>query len=171
LLNIPQRSPLEVPYHAEINAIIQATAQANGLGSAEEVRRIVDAYFDGPHKRISILARGEFRTELVHVMLLILQRPNDEASNLCSLLYLRVKSLICLLEANMPDDLQVMQARILVAYYELAHGMLEAASRSIGACAKAARSKDFRVFGDDNDNPVFIQQRRRAWWALYNLDR
>lgn len=72
-------------------------------------------------------------------------------------------------------SIQVLQAGILIALYELGHAMYPAAYMSIGSCARYGTA-----FGFDNrgmcivgasDNWMDKEERNRAWWAIMILDR
>lgn len=103
-------------------------------------------------------------------MYLVLQAPPEVGAPMTSLLYLRVKALVSILETSKRWSFQLVQSRILLAYYELGHGLLVDASRTIGACAKAARHlKLYDSLAGDND--IMKEEKRRTWWTLHNLDR
>jgi hypothetical protein len=163
-------SPLESLRISDAEAMMYATAQLNGLDSEQHTQEIVELYIAGPHLRLPILvARRRYAVELVHAMYLFLQRPHG-GSSMTSLLYFRTKTLITMLEATKGLSLQVLQARILLAYYEVDHGLTEAGTSSVAACAKMCRflgiSPRVRI-----DEPIATEEMRRAWWALYNIDR
>lgn len=93
-----------------------------------------------------------------------------------SSLYVKVKGIISLLEATTYHSLETVQSRILVAFYELGHGLHHAATASIGACGKIAR---FIALHNDLKHPypeetargILLEEKRRTMWALHNLDR
>jgi hypothetical protein len=90
-------------------------------------------------------------------------------------LYVMVKSVVSLLEATGYNTLNTVQCRIVVAFYEMGHGLYPAASVSIGGCARLAiavglnRSKEQDMLSDDEI--IEEEERRRTWWAIVNLDR
>ncbi|KAL4780858.1 hypothetical protein BJX76DRAFT_364026 [Aspergillus varians] len=69
----------------------------------------------------------------------------------------------------------VLQAGLLVALYELGHGIYPAAFLSIGACARYAHALGINVSRTVPTRRVLtlveVEERRRVWWALVVLDR
>jgi hypothetical protein len=86
-----------------------------------------------------------------------------------------VKSVVSLLEATGYNSLDTVQCRIIVAFYEMGHGLYPAASVSIGGCARLAiaiglnRSKERDMLSDGE--MLEEEERGRTWWAIMNLDR
>jgi hypothetical protein len=157
---------------SDAEAMMYATAQLNGLDSEQCTQKIVESYLEGPHPRLPILAiRRRYGIELVHAMYLFLQKPQPDGASLTSLLYFRTRTLIIVSEISKGLSLELLQARLLLAYYEVAHGLTEAGASSVAACAKISRflgaSPRVRIKNDH----VATEEMRRAWWALYNLDR
>lgn len=159
------------------------------LGSQENVITICHAYFNTVHLRLPILSRKQFDETLFEstntmgadikalclAMFLVQQRPQQNGETMQTLSYVSLKTILSLLEVANRPNIQVTQCRVLVAYYELAHGLHPAALLSIGACAKAARliSLQKSIRWDETGNDVFTldEERRRTWWAIFNLDR
>lgn len=69
----------------------------------------------------------------------------------------------------------VLQAGILVALYELGHGIYPAAFLTIGSCARYAYALGINVSQRVSTKRVItlveVEERRRVWWALVVLDR
>lgn len=69
----------------------------------------------------------------------------------------------------------VLQAGVLVALYELGHGIYPAAFLSIGACARYAHVLGISVSHTVPTRRVLtlveVEERRRVWWAIVILDR
>lgn len=170
-LRFSQKSHLDVLNHAEYDAAAYSIAQANGLVSSEKIDAVIHAFFSGPHTRLPILAFDNFDTTLIHAIYLVLQRPYKGQRDMASLLYLRTKNLVEMAEASGIRSLQLLQARILIAYYELGHCMVSAAASSVGACAKKARFMGLSPYAREYEDRKVTQERRRTWWALFNLDR
>lgn len=162
------------------------------LGSLDNIRATADSYFDTVHLRVPILSRKRFTDSLMRLpgqslmtradisalclaMFILQQRPQTGWRSMRSSLYVTMKSIISLLEATDYRSLQFVQCRVLVAFYEMGHGLDAAASTSISACGKAARSiglhkRDFHTAQDD-DVLLLSEERKRTWWAILNLDR
>ncbi|KAL2698184.1 hypothetical protein AAEP93_010894 [Penicillium crustosum] len=69
----------------------------------------------------------------------------------------------------------VLQAGVLIALYELGHGIYPAAFLSIGACARYAHALGINVSRTAPNRRVLtlveVEERRRVWWAIVILDR
>ena len=69
----------------------------------------------------------------------------------------------------------VLQAGVLLALYELGHGIYPAAYLSIGACARYAHALGINggrtLYTRKVLTLVEIEERRRVWWAIVILDR
>lgn len=106
-------------------------------------------------------------------MKLIQQNPvqqNVRTRDISSPHYLVAKSSIGFLEAAGFDTLDAIQSRLLLALYEIGHGIYPAASVSIGSCARLARNLGLsRDSWRSQDTDV--EERKRTWWAVHNLDR
>lgn len=159
------------------------------LGSLDRVQTIADDYFNSIHHRMSILSKWRFYERLQDLpvstpadfmalcltVLLIQQRPLPDIKGMQSSLYVSLKSIISLLEAVQYQSLEVVQCRLLLIFYEMGHGMFPAASISIGACSRLARflginKTSAQLEGSDLSSNV-LEERKRAWWAILNLDR
>jgi hypothetical protein len=92
-----------------------------------------------------------------------------------SSLYVTVKSIISLLEATSYHSLEFIQCRLLIAFYEMGHGIYPAAAASVGACAKMARFAGFYqesiLLSLEDDREIVVEEKKRTLWALHNLDR
>ena len=174
-----------------IDAIIGGEVQ-RVLGSMAEIRTTTDAYFNTIHTRIPILSRKKFDeslsrlfgpflttrgdfTALCLATFLLQHRPQLRGGSMQTPLYATMKSIIALLEATNYRSLEMVQCRILVAFYELGHGLNPAVSISVGACAAAARSiglhrRDTGV-GQDNEATNLNEERKRTRWAILTLER
>jgi hypothetical protein len=91
-----------------------------------------------------------------------------------SSLYITVKSVISLLESTNFLSLELVQCRLLVAFYEIGHGISPAASISIAAGARTARALGLNkqwVRPEFGGHTIDAEEERRVWWAVFNLDR
>jgi len=90
-------------------------------------------------------------------------------------LYFAAKNLINVLESASVATLDLVQAKVLVAFYEMGHGLHAAAYISVAGCARAARAiglhkKTWRHAGDE-DNKLTMEEQKRTWWAMFNIER
>lgn len=146
--------------------------------------------------RMPILSRNAFTTRLstlythpqadftllclsIH---LLIQRPDELESagsheqTMHSSTYVMIKSFIGILQSLATPTLEFIQAMLLVAFFEMGHGIYPAASISIAACARSARAiglnKPLSIMETDpSSNRVNIELRGRVWWATLILDR
>lgn len=89
--------------------------------------------------------------------------------------YVVIKQMIGLLETTSHHGLKALQARILVLLFELGHGVVVAASVSLGACTRTARAMGMRDLGLisrlSSQTTHELEESRRVWWGLFTLDR
>ena len=161
------------------------------VGSRERMHQISVAYFASISRRISIISAQRFYGKLPSVgsdsctadcaalclsICLSLELPQPGDTSMQSSLYITLKSILSLLEATAYHSLDSVQCRLLVAFYELGHGIHSASSASVAACAKIAQFAAVLhqpvppSHGEDNRD-IFIEERRRTIWALHNFDR
>lgn len=156
----------------------------------ETIEGTVSAFFHTINVKIPIISQNRFLdrlsggvdeapadfTALCLCISLILQHPPPEAQSMQSSLYVIIKNIISLLESTSYYlSLEQIQCRLLVAFYEIGHGISPAASISIGACARMARAlglnkKWHQPISNALGNAV-AEEERRVWWAVFILDR
>ncbi|KAE9366738.1 hypothetical protein N431DRAFT_384656 [Stipitochalara longipes BDJ] len=89
--------------------------------------------------------------------------------------YLAAKKFYAEVEAAGIYNLQVLQAAILIALYELGHAIYPQAYLSIGTCARFAIAFGFDEKGLRESiiacDWIESEERKRAWWAVLILDR
>ncbi|PTB47815.1 hypothetical protein M431DRAFT_549711, partial [Trichoderma harzianum CBS 226.95] len=111
---------------------------------------------------------------LLCCMKLLTTSADGESFEPRSSLYLATRRLSNELEDMGNFSLQALQARVLLAYYELGYAIYPAAYLATGYCAKygialGLHSTSFQA------EPTFsldeIEQRRRTWWAILVLER
>lgn len=179
-------SALQYEVPTTINSIDAVVyAQTIAVVGFSNPRDIIHAFSTGTYLRLPILALHSFArsvpvlsertapdsTLLCLAMYLIEQRPASIPSTERTA-YIVIKQLTGLLEANGSRTLKFLQARILVMVYELGHGLLSAASVSLGACTRAARLLEgLRELGSVPSETELgthkLDERRRVWWGFY----
>ena len=146
-------------------------------------------YFETNYQRMPIISKAYFYERLPFVFAkpkgdflvlclgihLITQFPTPPILSMQSSLYILVKNSISLLESTGFLSLEVVQARLLVSFYEMGHGIHPTASISIGACARTARAlglnkKAFQMTEGDHTARLRAEEEKRVWWAVINLD-
>lgn len=172
--------------------LVDASVRAETLravGSLEEFLAVAGIYFSSVHLRMTFVSKARFLDRVAQLttsasadfaalclaMILIIQRPIEPEGDMQTPLYARLKSIIGILEATNYHSLELVQCRLLCAVYELGHGLISAASVSIGACSRVARVIGLDARADQlllpGHNGTAAEEKRRVRWALLNLDR
>jgi hypothetical protein len=172
--------------------VVDLSVRAEALrtvGSLEDFYTVAGIYFNSVHLRMTIVSKKRFLERVAEFPMsasadfaalclainLIIQRPSEPVSDMKSPLYASLKSIIGILEGSNYHSLELVQCRLLCAFYELGHGLIPAASVSIGACSRVARVIGLDARADQafrsGLSGIAEEERRRVWWALLNLDR
>ncbi|KAJ5101585.1 hypothetical protein NUU61_003807 [Penicillium alfredii] len=139
------------------------------LGDLDEIRVIAERFFAHIHQWMPFVSKRRFYdfNEASHDL------PPAGSQSPRTALYHATKQFSLLIEDCL--SILVLQAELLVALYELGHGIYPAAFLSIGACARYAHALGISVSGIVPTRRVLtlveVEERRRAWWALVILDR
>lgn len=157
------------------------------LGSLDEIRLNADKFFRHIHQWMPFISKKRFyelymqpsfhsRPDVALLLLalrLITTLPLPDLPNPRTPLYHTVKHFY--LEVEGSFSLLVLQAGILVALYELGHGIYPAAFLSIGQCARYAHALGINTSHMVPATKVLtlveVEERRRVWWAIVVLDR
>jgi hypothetical protein len=161
---------------------------------SDTLDRVVDAYFVTIQSWLPILHERTFRDRVLQLS----TNPQAETALLVLTLFLLMgcqtedrpqtpppagykrwlyelsSYLFSFLKLVRPPSLQLVQAGLYLTVYELGSSLLEAASMSIGTCARIGYSLRLNV-----DNPRFLpdtmciqsEEKRRTWLGVYMLDR
>lgn len=179
-MSIPASPPLQIP-----SDVLSA------LGSPTDVRDVAERYFENIHLWLPIVSKKRMQITLSNPrfemtpdlsllllgMKLVMQSSNGSPQDAQNPLYHMVKRHLALVESSAVVTLQLLQSTILVAAYEIGHGIYPAAYLSTGHCARMGY-----MFGlHDLENALQIlprsgawagnQERKRCWWACMLLDR
>lgn len=106
-----------------------------------------------------------------------MQTPEPGSVSMQSSLYVSIKTTMALLEASGFLSVRVLQARLLVCFYEVGHAIDTAASISIAGCGRIVQAlgldrKGFQeVGGLDEEGLMGSEQEKRVRWATILLDR
>lgn len=159
------------------------------LGSQDQVREMFEIYFRTTHSRLPVVSEerllhgfaGIFTPTASSLMALslcmrLLLDCSSSSSDMAmaSTPYILAKSIITFVEASHGPNLDTIQSQLLIAFYEIGHGIFPAASLTIALCAKAARNIGItkRLFSKDNSRrDSAAEENLRTWWAIHNLDR
>ncbi|UKZ54233.1 hypothetical protein TrVGV298_008040 [Trichoderma virens] len=153
---------------------------------------VVDAsnnYFSTVHRWLPFISRrrmdlgfsireaGPELAMLFFSMKLITTKIEDDASTDTGAHYLSAKGFLDTLQLNNAVSLICLQSMILVALYEFSHAVYPAAWMTLGACARYAEILGLSCSEAKTSplNPPMswteAEERRRAWWVIFVLDR
>ncbi|XMA18390.1 hypothetical protein WAI453_011181 [Rhynchosporium graminicola] len=161
------------------------------LGDANEIQDIVTKYFDTVHKWMPIVSHKRMTRNLANplweggpdlgllflCMKLITSTPPDGIEATQSSLYTSAKRFIALLEATGSASLHLLQANLLVTWYEYGQAIYPAAFMSAGWCVRYGNM--LGINGNEEavellgrtDIWVEQEERRRTWWGVLLADR
>jgi hypothetical protein len=163
----------------------------NGYPQAgsKKTQLICERYFGTIHRWLPILSKQRIyqnllisssqpradRALLYLCMELVTQSPLSFATTPRSDLYLAARKLHGSVEIRGILTLEVLQAAMLIAVYELGHAVYPSAYLSIGVCARYATALGVNEKTKDRVTwPLTmreVEEGRRAWWAILILDR
>ena len=157
------------------------------LGDMDEVRATAESYFRHIHPWMPFICKKRFcdmylqpsyhsRPDVVLLLLalkLITTCPPALPKSPRIALYHAAKHFWA--EAEGSFSILVLQAGVLVALYELGHGLYPAAYVSIGTCARYAYALGINVVRVMPAGKVLsyveLEEKKRVWWAIIILDR
>lgn len=159
------------------------------LGDLEDVRATASKFFEHVHSWMPFISKKRFydlylpspfqsRPDIVLLLLalkLITTLPPTSPRNPRTPLYHAVKHFHLQVEGSSVFSLPVLQARVLLALYELGHAIYPAAFLSAGACARYGHALGINCSGSLQTRRVLtlveVEERRKTWWAIVILDR
>lgn len=158
------------------------------LGDSTSIQTTVSQYFKMVHDWMAIISKKRFyiqqlnplsqpRADVVLLLLcmkLVVWLPSGGTDDPRTTLYKAAKSFHSDLETMGTCSIQVLQAGILIAVYELGHCIYPAAYMSIGACARLGTAFGFDgsiATMNRSSDWMDTEERKRAWWATIILDR
>jgi hypothetical protein len=159
------------------------------LGDMDEIRNIASKFFTHVHLWMPFISKKRFyevylpsysknRPDVTLLFLslkLLTSSPPRDPQNPQTRLYRTVKHFLVEVETSSIFSIIVLQAGVLLALYELGHGIYPAAFLTIGACARYAHALGIKTKTAASTRRVLtlveVEERRRVWWALVILDR
>ncbi|KIW11718.1 hypothetical protein PV08_11020 [Exophiala spinifera] len=159
------------------------------LGDNKDLSSAVSRFFDHIHSWMPFISRKRFldsymrpsarsRPDVAILLLslkLITTPPPVDPRNPKTPLYWAAKHFYLDIESSHTASIAVLQAGVLLALYEIRHGIYPAAFLSISACARYAHALGINVDGMARTSSVFtlieVEERKRIWWAIVILDR
>lgn len=160
-------------------------------GPLENFDTVSIKYFASVHLWVPMLSRKRFYERLPVVwgqshqdfilliccMHLITNVPMvSDLETTASSLYTMVKRLFALVESTGIVSVELVQCKLLIALFEMAHGLQSAAYISIGACSRMGivlgidKLQKQRILEND-DSCIQREEKSRTWWAIVIADR
>ncbi|KAF7912691.1 uncharacterized protein EAF01_001712 [Botrytis porri] len=161
------------------------------LGDITSIHLCVTEFFSHDQTWVAFFSKPRFysyhlpsqicipnRPETILLLLsikLITTLPPTNPRNPQTSLYQTIKHYCLEVETSNVPSLPILQAEILIAVYEMGHGIYPATYLSIGACARYAYALGINCNKRLNVKRVLtmmeVEERRRVWWAIVILDR
>ena len=159
------------------------------LGDVDNIRATASNFFEHIHSWMPFISKKRFydlylpspfqsRSDVVLLFLslkLITTLPPTSPRNPRTPLYHAVKHFHLQVQDSSVFSLPVLQAGVLLALYELGHGIYPAAFLSVGACARYGHALGINCNGSLQVRRVLtlveVEERRKTWWAIVILDR
>lgn len=159
------------------------------LGTKNEIRAVASKFFSHIHLWMPFISKRRFydhylqafslsQPDVVLLFLclkLIVSLPPSNRRSPRTSLYHAAKHFHLELEGYGVFSTLVLQAGMLLALYEVGHGIYPAAFLTIGACARYAQALGINISSSTTTRKVLtlveVEERRRIWWAIVILDR
>lgn len=160
------------------------------VGHRDAVEEVTTQYFNTVNSWFTIIEKAtlDIRVEemwncpsaetamLLLAMMLILRTPSDCANNMDDGVYLSVKTTSTLVQNKVPGSMILLQAQLLIAMYELAHGLPQQAYTTVGSCVQMTRAFGWHIrsFWSDERRQLLAAELKHSailWWALIYVDR
>ncbi|KAL2816188.1 fungal-specific transcription factor domain-containing protein [Aspergillus cavernicola] len=181
-----QHGPLELP-HPDIPI---PPVVLSFLGDIETIRSAADKFFTHIHAWMPFISKKRFydfyitpefqsKPEVILLSLSIKLITTIPLTSQKTPLYTATKHFYLDVEGSSTLSILILQAGILIALYELGHGIYPAAYLSIGNCTRYAYTLGINGTNPSQGNThapkvlslVEVEERRRVWWAIIILDR
>lgn len=159
---------------------------ANLVGSVSDIHATAETFFQTIHIWMPIVSKKQFHESLLErlafrrpetfLLVLAMKLCSSRAMVARSMLYRTVKQFYFDVESSGRLSVQVLQAAILIALYELGHGIYPAVIISVGNCARIGLllgiDRYLTTWGHVPGVPwIEHEERRRVWWMIIALDR
>ncbi|KAH8812750.1 hypothetical protein F5884DRAFT_786302 [Xylogone sp. PMI_703] len=158
------------------------------LGTTNEVQDVVDSFFQTVHVWLPVVWRRPFAsiaslTEpradmalLIACMKLIVELPPSDGQPSQWALYALAKNFSFYAESSGLLTIHILQAIVLIAIYEIGHGIYPAAYMSVGRAARLGivmglRGKSSQRVYANRTSRGENEEERRVWYAIIILDR
>lgn len=155
------------------------------VGDVSHIKAISDKFFDSVHEWMPIVSKTRFLANLVswlthkraelYLLILSMKLFCDQVSVPKTPLYQITKYLQFRVENSGGLSLQVAQASVFIALYEMGQGIYPSAFFSVAGCARYAIAlgldKSIQVPEISGVCWNELEERRRVWWSILTMDR
>ncbi|RFU25192.1 hypothetical protein B7463_g11147, partial [Scytalidium lignicola] len=159
------------------------------IGDASDIRATATDYFNTIHSYIPIISKTMFYQHLLNplatpgadvillflCMKLIMSVPSRGHEAARMPIYKAARALYTAMESSGVSSIHILQAGVLIAFYEISHAVYPLAFFTISACARYGSLFGLDERGllqtTDTRDWIRIEEKRRVWWALVILDR
>ncbi|TVY81163.1 Depudecin biosynthesis cluster-specific transcription activator, partial [Lachnellula suecica] len=161
------------------------------LGDGPSVQGVITEYFATVHKWVPVISQKRMTRNMANplwdagpdlallflCMKLIILRPQDGIESSQNPVYISAKRFVALLEMNGATTLIILQANLLVMWYEYGHSIYPAAWMTAGWCVRYGNllginnhAQALQILGRP-DTWTEKEERRRTWWGVQIADR
>ncbi|KAL6788557.1 N-terminal binuclear Zn cluster-containing/DNA binding domain-containing protein [Trichoderma sp. SZMC 28012] len=169
-----------------VNVDVEVTNDiAELVGSVLDIQATSAKFFKSVHMWMPIISKPHFCANLLNrltykraelfLLVLSMKLSFTRVKTWNTPLYETVKLFQFKIEASGVLSTLVLQASILIALYELGHGIYPAAYLSVGSCARYATAMGIEksILSSSAAHGQWIEEEecRRMWWAILVLDR
>ncbi|KAG8416292.1 hypothetical protein J3458_006885 [Metarhizium acridum] len=174
---------LELP-KLELESLITDDVEAL-VGDVQDIQATIQFFFETVHTWMPIVSKNGFSQSLIKRMthqraelfLLVLSMKlcSSRVTNARTNLYRTARRLYADIERSGTLSLLVLQAGILIALYEMGHGLYPDAYLSVAQCARygTALGVDKTIISREMGTTTLpdLEEARRVWWSILVLDR
>ncbi|KAL7907559.1 hypothetical protein GGI35DRAFT_454400 [Trichoderma velutinum] len=159
---------------------------ADLVGSVSDIQAAAQVFFETIHVWMPIVSKQQFQKNLLQrlafrraelfLLILAMKLCSSRVTVAKSMLYRTVKQFYFDIESSGRFSVQTLQAAILIAIYELGHGIYPAAIISVANCARIGTligiDRSLSTWDLISGVPwIEVEEHRRVWWAIIILDR
>ncbi|KAL6814303.1 hypothetical protein J3E69DRAFT_347044 [Trichoderma sp. SZMC 28015] len=159
---------------------------ADLVGSVSDIQAAAHVFFETIHVWMPIVSKQQFQQQLLQrlalqraelfLLVLAMKLCSSRVTVAKSMLYRTTKQFYFDIESSGRFSVQTLQAAILIALYELGHGIYPAAIISVANCARIGTligiDKSLSSWDLMSRVPwIELEEHRRVWWAIIILDR
>jgi hypothetical protein len=159
---------------------------ADLVGSVSDIQAAAHVFFNTIHVWMPIVSKQQFQENLMHrlafrraelfLLVLAMKLCSSRVTVAKSMLYRAVRQFYFDIESSGRFSILALQAAVLIAIYELGHGIYPAAIISVANCARIGTlleiDRSLNNWGSISGVPwIELEERRRVWWAIVILDR